>query len=150
MRIVHVHPLLAARFRGLTSFVEALLCGIAAMGVQGGWPSERVFQALPTLAGKPDALFPIAPVVLYQHIGVDTPAFRIERIRFRLGQGTGKLHRSEHLSSFLRFDVSLDGLFPHIPSSRGKTGNAAPSARLTASVETERLAAGSSPQLSKI
>jgi hypothetical protein len=81
------------------------------VSLQSGRPTQRVFQVLTRLRSQPDALLAIQPIMPRKHIRVDTPALGIQSVGFRLGQGSGKLHGSQHRASLLSSVRSVALLF---------------------------------------
>jgi hypothetical protein len=107
MRVLRVQPRLLTRPGGLARLVEALLGSVAAVGMEGGRPAQRVFQAFTRRRRQPNPLLAVHAIVAHQRIGVDTPALRVESVSFRFRQGAGELEGAQHWATLLSFLMHL-------------------------------------------
>ena len=112
-------------------------------------PTGAVLQALAALLGQPDALLAVASIVLHERIRIDAPAFRVEGICLRFGEGTGELGSGEHMACLTSSWMQQVSVCLPLLSFYSKSGNipfkgtrAKANGRLTASVQTRAACCG--------
>src|SRR6516225_4635768 len=60
-----------------------------------------ILPAFSVLRAQPDALLAVDAVVADEHVGVDAPAFGVERVGVGFVQGTGALDSAQHWARLL-------------------------------------------------